>query len=101
MIKFERYPHVNNLLLHYAESLNNQKAEHILKSGVSNKQEAKEFSMFVWQAVDAMHEDEENNISVLGSTSNIEMIPDLEYEVSLYMKSTGFFNVWVEISESA
>ncbi|AUM12298.1 hypothetical protein [Ketobacter alkanivorans] len=101
MIKFERYPHINDLLSHYAESLNNQRAEHILENGVSNKQEAKEFSVFVWQVVDAMHEDEENNISVLGSTDNIEMIPDLEYEISSYMKSTGFFNIWVEVSESA
>ena len=45
MIKFERYPHINDLLSHYAESLNNQRAEHILENGVSNKQEAKEFSV--------------------------------------------------------
>lgn len=101
MIEFERYPHVNDLLSHYAESLNNQRAGYILKNGVNNKQEAKEFSVFVWRVVDAMYEDEANSVSVLGITSNIEMIPDLEYEVSLYMKFTGFFNVWLENSESA
>lgn len=101
MIKFERYPHVNDLLKHYAVALNNEDATSILKSGFTNAQESRDFSKFVWQVVDAMHYDEENEVLVLGSTNNIEMIPDLEYEVSSYMRSSGFYNVWLEVSENA
>ncbi|MBU3068581.1 hypothetical protein KOI40_02055 [Aestuariicella sp. G3-2] len=101
MIKFERYPHVNDLFKHYAVALNNEDATSILNSGITNAQEVRDYSKFIWQVVDAMHDDEENETSVLGSTNNIEMIPDLEYEVSSYMRSSGFYNVWLEVSENA
>ena len=101
MIEFKRYPHIDSLLRHYAEKLGNSEAIKILDSGVSDTGSAELLSKFVWQVVDAMHEDEENKIEVLGSTNNIEMIPDLEYEISNYMRSSGFFSVWQKVSENA
>lgn len=101
MIRFQRYTHVNDLLEHYAKSLGDELAQKIISSGVGSSKEAEGFSKFIWLVVDAIHEDEENGILVLGSTNNIEMIPDLEYEVSTYMKTTGFHNVWIRVSENA
>lgn len=101
MIEFKRYAHIDSLLRHYAEKLNNKEAIKILDSGVSDADSAELFSKFVWQVVDVMHDDEENQIEVLGSTNNIEMIPDLEYEISNYMRSVGFFSVWQKVSENA
>lgn len=101
MIQFNRYGHIDSLLRHYADKLDNQAALAILNSGVSDAATAETLSRFVWQVVDAMHEDEENQVKVLGSTSNIEMIPDLEYEISNYMRSVGFFGVWQKVSEDA
>ncbi len=101
MIKFERYPHIADLLQYYSSTLGNEKVVSILNNGITNSQEAKLFSLFVWQVVDAIHEDKENRTIVLGSDDNIELIPDLEYEVSSYMRSTSFLNVWLEVSENA
>lgn len=101
MILFSRYGHIDSLLRHYADKLDNQAALAILNSGVSDAASAEALSKFVWQVVDAMHEDEENQVEVLGSTSNIEMIPDLEYEISNYMRSVGFFSVWQKVSDDA
>lgn len=99
MIQFNRYEHIDSLLRHYADKLDNQAALAILNSGVSDAATAETLSRFVLQVVDAMHEDEENQVEVLGSTSNIEMIPDLEYEISNYMRSVGFFSVWQRVSD--
>lgn len=101
MIKFGRYAHIDSLLRHYADKLHNNDAKFILDNGVSDASSAEALSKFVWQVVDAIHEDEENKVVVLGSASNIEMIPDLEYEISNYMRDVGFFSVWKKVSESA
>ncbi len=101
MIKFERYPHIHSLLRHYADRFNAKSVTEILDSGVKDSQSAELFSLFVWQVVDAMHDDEESGVSVLGSTNNLEMIPDLEYEVSKYLRAVGFYQVWVDVSERA
>lgn len=89
---FGRYAHIDILLRHYAEKLQNRDAQLILDAGVSDAASAEVLSKFVWQVVEAMHEDEENNI---------EMIPDLEYEISNYMREVGFFGVWKRVSDDA
>lgn len=101
MIKFKRYAHIDSLLRHYAEKLQNKDVQLILDAGVSDATSAEALSRFVWQVVDAIHEDEESKVVVLGSTNNIEMIPDLEYEISNYMRDAGFYSVWRKVSEDA
>jgi hypothetical protein len=43
--------------------------------------------------------DEEDGKVVLGSNDNTEMLPDLNYEVSNYLRSVGFHSVWEGVSE--
>ena len=37
---------------------------------------------------------------VLGGAENTDMLPDLNYEISKYMKKVGFYAIWERISES-
>lgn len=99
MVKFERYPHVNDLLIHYAHSLNRPDIEELLNTGISSKNDAELFSRFIWKMVEAINEDEENNIVVMGSNDNTDMIPDISYEVTKLMKDKGFYTVWESVSK--
>lgn len=49
--------------------------------------------------VEAINEDEENNIVVMGSNDNTDMIPDISYEVTKLMKDKGFYTVWESVSK--
>ena len=69
-----------------------------MNHGIQSKEDAQVFSRFVWQLVEAVNEDDENQIEVLGSADNTEMLPDLNYEITKLMKETGFYAVWLEIS---
>ena len=101
MIKFNRYAHIEDLLLHYANLYKDDSIIKILESGVDSSDSAEKFSLFVWRVVDSIHDDHENEIEVMGSTNNLEMLPDLEYEISCYMRSVGFYDVWHKVSEKA
>ena len=57
------------------------------------------FSRFIWKMVEAINEDEENNIVVMGSNDNTDMIPDISYEVTKLMKDKGFYTVWESVSK--
>jgi len=54
MIPFSRYGHIDSLLRHYADKLDNQAALAILNSGVSEAATAETLSTFVWQSVSEM-----------------------------------------------
>ncbi len=99
MVKFDRYPHVNELISHYVSFLNRKDVAEILESGINSPESAETFSRFVWQMVESINEDEENSISVLGSTDNTEMLPDISYEVTKLMKANGFYSVWESVSK--
>lgn len=98
MVRFERYPHVNDLLSHYITTLNRNDVSEIIDSGIKSKEQAEAFSRFIWQMVEAINEDEENNVVVLGSSDNTEMLPDISYEITKLMKSNGFYSVWESVS---
>ncbi len=100
MIKFDRYPHINDLFSHYIHQIGDAEISHIFNAGVLTEEDAKKLSKFVWKMVEQMNADEENDVSVLGSTDNSEMFPDLNYEISVYMKKVGFYSVWEKISEN-
>ncbi|WP_444916315.1 hypothetical protein [Microbulbifer sp. JMSA003] len=101
MIEFKRYAHIEDLLLYYAKSYKDDSILKILKEGVNSTSEAEEFSLFIWWVVDSIHDDQENEIEIMSSAGNLEMLPDLEYEISDYMQSVGFYDVWCRVSKQA
>ena len=100
MIKFERYSHINDLIEHYIKTFEDKTMEKIMEKGVASESDAVVFSTFVWKIVEQINEDEENGVVVLGGADNTEMLPDLNYEVSQYMKQVGFHSTWEKVSRS-
>lgn len=100
MMNFKRYPHVKDLLSYYAQDLGNQKVTKILDTGVSNEHDAEALSYFIWKMADKMSEDSNKGKSVLGRTSNSDMLPDVEYEITGYLVEKGFLNIWDRISDA-
>ncbi len=98
MINFERYPHINDLIKHYIEALERTDMESIFSLGVSSESEALQFAHFIWLVAEKINEDEELGNIVMGSKDNIEMIPDLSYEATKYMRKSGFYSVWEKVS---
>lgn len=97
MIEFKRYPHVGEILKYYAGSLQNEEAINILKNGVESKEDAYALCRFVISVVDGMASDMQENNSVLGSVDNTNMIPDIDYEISLYLANIGLEDVWDQV----
>lgn len=98
MIKFERYPHIQDLFEHYVERLGRGDVTVILKNGISSNEQAVVLSQFVWNMVEQLNKDEEEGVLVLGSKDNTDMIPDLSYEVTKHMKKAGYLSVWESVS---
>ncbi len=99
MIEFKRYPHINDLFQYYIKEIGDDKISQILESGVKNEDDASTLAVFVWKMVEKINQDEENGKIVLGSSDNTEMLPDLNYEITKYMKNIGHYSTWEKISE--
>jgi hypothetical protein len=99
MIEFKRYPHVGELVGYYAVALGDVGAQRIVENGVSSGEDAEYFSRFIWHMVDRMREDMELGRKILGRTDNSDMLPDVHYEISLYMKERGFGDVWERVCD--
>ncbi|WP_370978759.1 hypothetical protein [Agaribacterium sp. ZY112] len=99
MIKFLRYDHVNDLISYYAEHLDRHDIENIIKSGLLSPENAENFSKFIWDMVEQIHQDEEDEVAVLGSTDNTEMLPDISYEITRLMKDSGYYSIWQKVSD--
>jgi hypothetical protein len=99
VIEFSRYPHVGDLIAHYAKTLCRDDIGTIMASSITTSHQAKVFSRFIWDMVGQMNEDEENGIEVIGSTDNTEMIPDISYEITKLMRNAGFYEVWKKVSD--
>lgn len=97
MIEFKRYPHVGEILRYYANALQNEEAINILNDGVKSKEEAYALCRFVISVVDGMASDMQENNPVLGSVDNTNMIPDIDYEISLYLANIGLEDVWDQV----
>ena len=97
MIEFKRYPHVGDLIQHYVKETDNTEITALLENGVRTKEEAYLYSKFILSLIDCMAKDMQNGVSVLGSTDNTSMIPDIDYEVSLYLANKGMEEVWDEV----
>lgn len=98
MIKFERYPHVKDMIEYYAKKSGNQRIIDLLQSDINSKEEAFVFARFIITMIDAMHEDEDNGVKVLGATKYINMIPDIDYEVSAYLDDR-YDGVWDQVCD--
>ncbi|MFT7561207.1 MAG: hypothetical protein ACI93R_003132 [Flavobacteriales bacterium] len=98
MILFERYKHVNDLINHYVNSLNRKDIEKLIVNGITSEREAEVFSDFIWVMVEQINEDEEISAEVLGAIDNTEMLPDLSYEITKYMRVVGFYSTWERVS---
>lgn len=96
MIKFERYPHVNDLIVFYMEENRRSDIAKIMVYGISEEVEAKTFCQFIWSTIDQIHKDAETGRVVLGRPDNTVILPDLSYEVTSYMRKKGFISVWKE-----
>lgn len=94
MIHFNRYPHVKDLIVHYATNMNETNVLSIIEHGVRSEHEATLFSQFVWKMVDQIGADSESGTKVLGSTDNTDTIPDIDYEVSLFLANFGHAEIW-------
>lgn len=98
---FSRYPHVKDLIIHYATFFSEYEVLQQQELGVKTPQEAEQFSLFIWKMVDQVHNDSESNVVVLGSADNSEMLQDVYYEISSFMADCGFESVWERVSEEA
>lgn len=99
MIRFVRCPHINDLFKHYAQQEKRDDIFRLLDDGVKNEKDAECLSRFAWRVADLNNEDEENGKEVLGSVDNTDMIPDLSYEITAYMKSVGVYAMWQTVSD--
>ena len=101
MILRVRYPHVRELVHHYANHLSDRRILHILEVGLSSQYDAKHLSYFVWKMIDSMAEDRENGIEVLGAKDNTSMVADVSYEIDVLMSDCGYSQIWEDISDQA
>lgn len=97
MIEFKRFPHVGEIIYHYANSLNDEKILSLINTGVKTRDDAYALSKFVLRVIDCMASDIQQEVAVLGNIDNTSMIPDIDYEVSLYLARKGMEDIWDEV----
>ena len=97
MIKFQRYTHVNDFIDYYFSMVGDPDVKSVLELGISNENEARVFTSFIIKMIDAIHDDAENQVSVLGDTDNSDVLPDISYEITNYMRTTQYFYIWDEL----
>ncbi|MBB3063287.1 hypothetical protein [Microbulbifer rhizosphaerae] len=93
--------HVRDLVKHYASEMADSEVLSILENGLKNEEEAKHLGHFIWKMIDQMAEDKENSKVVLGGINNTSMLPDVSYEMDIFMAESGYSKVWEEISDNA
>lgn len=89
MITFKRYPHIQDLFEHYARRTDRQDILDLLARGIHDAEEAETLCRFAWHMAELINTDGEHGTEVL---------PDLSYEMTLYMKQTGFYATWERVS---
>lgn len=101
MIEFKRYPHVKELLLHYAKQLGAEDVERILEVGVDSSADAEHLAKFVWVMADRMAVDSRTKTPAMGRADNSDMLPDVNYEVGLYLTRRGYADIWVRVCDES
>jgi len=93
--------HINDLIQFYLNESPDPEITSILANDITNESDAEKFSHFIWKMVEKIHDDEETDRLALGRPDNTDMLPDLSYEVTKYMRNAGFYNVWERVSDLA
>lgn len=101
MILTLRYPHVRDLVQYYAHRSHDTKVLNILECGLLSKEDAQHLGHFIWDMLDLMAKDREQQVIVLGGTDNTQMAPDISYEIDALMDSSGYGKIWEDISDEA
>ena len=65
----------------------------------SNESDTDKLSIFIWKMADKMSEDSNEGKLVSGEKDNTEMLPDVEYELTLYLSDRGYIEIWDRISD--
>lgn len=99
MIEFKRYPHVKDFIEYYANDLANHKIVELINTGINNCEDAKVFCKFIWDMADKMASDCDAGKEVHGQVENSDVLPDIHYEVTLYLHKLGFMDVWNNVSD--
>ena len=99
MIIFDRYPHVRDLVIHYATASKSDRILAIMGMGVDTSEQAFLLSKFIWDMIDEMAKDSELDVMVLGRADNLDMIPDVDYEIGVYLNEQGFGAVWDNVCD--
>lgn len=101
MIIFNIYPHVRDLIIHYANFLHENQIINLMNSDITNTAEATALAKFIWRMADQIAIDNENNTVVLGRTDNSDIMPDVDYEISLYLGNKGYGNIWDKVCDES
>jgi hypothetical protein len=99
MTSFSRYPHVKDLINYYALTMEDNTVPPLLEHGFKSEEEAVIFSQFIWRMMDQIGTDAQNGKSVLGRTDNTDTMPDIDYEVSLFLANCGYAEIWDRICD--
>jgi hypothetical protein len=97
MIECKRYPHVMDLLIHYAK--NDPHIELLLAQGISSVDDALALSEFIWTMPAQMAADTDALKPILGGIDNTEMLPDVLYEIRLNLTRLGHGKIWEHVCE--
>ena len=101
MIIFKRYPHVRDLIIHYANHLQENQIISFMNTDITNAAEAITLVKFIWRMANQMAIDNENNIVVLGRTDNSDIMPDVDYEISQCLSNKGYGDIWDRICDES
>lgn len=101
MIRFNRYPHVRDFVLHYASELKNDGIQELLGASVKSREDAFLLSRFVWVMINEMAKDCESETVVLGRIDNSSLIPDIDYEIGVYLNERGYGVVWDKVCDES
>ena len=101
MIRFKKYPHVRELIIHYAHSLKENNILAIMNSGIKYEAEATKLAKFIWCMADQMAVGNQNNIVALGRTDNSDIMPDVDYEISSYFSDVGYESIWDKVCDES
>ena len=101
MILTVRYPHVRDLVSHYARKLLDEVVLSTLENGLNSEAEAEHLSRFIWEMLGEMANDREKENIVLGGIDNTSMAPDISYEMDVLMEESGFSLIWEKISDES
>ena len=99
MIEFKRYPHAKDFNEYYANDLTNQKIIELINAGINNPDDAEVFCQFIWDMADKLASDCDAGKEVLGQIDNSDVLPDIHYEVTLYLPNLGFMDVWNSVRD--